>query len=128
MSAPDYYMTFKGSDTDIDNKDKVGAIKMYRTLTGARLKQAKEDVEAAINGKTIGFNLDPSFDGTLVHGIPHLEALQALDQYGFKVMSANHREEVCDRIRQAARLALEDHDDQVALDLLETLTRLQQFK
>lgn len=126
MSAPDYYMTIKGSGTDIDNK--VGAIKMYRTLTGAGLKQAKEDIETAINGKTVGFNLEPSFDGTLVHGITHKEALQTLDQHGFKVMSANHREEVCDRIRQAARLALEDHDDQVALDLLETLTRLQQFK
>jgi hypothetical protein len=101
--------------------NKLAAIKALRSFTGLGLKDAKDAVEDVMDGH----NLDVPVNGNLIdnHGkLVARDELAALRENGIHVsLGGTKREAVIGATRSAAKIAIEDCQYDLAIDLIKVL-------
>ncbi len=101
--------------------NKVAAIKAYRTLSGAGLKDAKDAVEAALDGEIVEMTIRPAHVAALVEGVQD-DSLDTLRDQGFTFGGlATKRTAIIQALRDSAKVSLDSKDYDLAISIIGVL-------
>ena len=102
-----------------ETNNKVAAIKAFRFLSGAGLKEAKDSVEAVMAGNRVEWDIHPS---AMVDGSRPSEPVRTLMSEGIGVSGvATKRNAILLSTASAAKIAIDDKDYELAISLIKVL-------
>jgi len=102
-----------------ETNNKVAAIKAFRFLSGAGLKEAKDAVEDVMAGNKVEWDIHPS---AITDGSRPSESVRTLMSEGIGVSGiATKRNAILQSTMAGAKLAIDDRDYELAISLIKVL-------